>query len=82
MYYSNREKNQRSGNLQMKKCGDYIIRDADDEEPDCMMCDHCLASNDFCSDCGNWWLNYRRTTHTDDEPITENEYIALIRGEI
>ena len=66
----------------MKRCGDYIIRDADDEEPDCMVCDHCLSSDDFCSDCGNWWMNYRRTTHIDDEPITEAEYNALMRGEI
>ena len=66
----------------MRHCGDYIIRNADDEEPDCMRCDHCQAIEDFCEDCGKWWANYRRTTHINDEPITYEEYNALLRGEL
>lgn len=46
----------------MKILEHYIIYDADDEEPDCMMCDHC-QSGYFCESCGpeHWWYYYART---------------------
>lgn len=38
-----------------------VIYTADDEEPDCMMCDHGQGS-DLCNECGPeyWWHYYRR----------------------
>lgn len=38
-----------------------VIYTADDEEPDCLMCDHCQSS-DLCSECGpeHWWHYYER----------------------
>ena len=38
-----------------------VIYTADDEEPDCMMCDH-GQGNDLCSECGpeHWWHYYER----------------------
>ena len=37
------------------------IYTADDEEPDCLMCDNCQNS-DLCSECGpeHWWHYYER----------------------
>lgn len=39
------------------------IYTADDEEPDCMRCDHCCDSYEICEKCGAeyWWAKYRRT---------------------
>ena len=38
-----------------------VFHTADDEEPDCMMCDHCQGS-DLCDECGpeHWWHYYER----------------------
>ena len=46
----------------MKILYDCVIYDADDEEPDCMMCDHC-QSDCLCESCGpeHWWYYYART---------------------
>ena len=40
-----------------------IIHTADDEEPDCMRCDHCCDDDKICEECGPsfWWANYKRT---------------------
>lgn len=38
---------------------DCVICTADDEEPDCMMCDHGQGS-DLCNECEHWWHYYRR----------------------
>lgn len=45
----------------MKILDHYVIYTADDEEPDCLMCDHCQCS-DLCSECGpeHWWNYYER----------------------
>lgn len=45
----------------MKISNHCVIYTADDEEPDCMMCDHCQSS-DLCSECGpeHWWHYYER----------------------
>ena len=43
---------------------------ADDEEPDCMMCDHVEGSYEFCQkNCGDehGWNGYRRTEKLEDE---------------
>lgn len=45
-----------------------VIYNADDEEPNCMKCDHiCSAYESFCAKCGpdNWWQNYKRTEKHD-----------------
>ncbi len=38
-----------------------VIYTADDEEPDCLMCDYCQSS-DLCSECGpeHCWHYYER----------------------
>ena len=38
-----------------------VIYTADDEEPDCLMCDN-YQSSDLCSECGpeHWWHYYER----------------------
>ncbi len=38
-----------------------VIYTADDEEPDCMMCDHCQCSV-LCKECEpeHWWHYYER----------------------
>lgn len=64
----------------MKRCGDYIVRDADDEEPDCMKCDHVMASEDYCKDCGSWWANYQRTSTVNDEPVPYDEIRRIHEG--
>lgn len=56
----------------MKILDHCIIYTADDEEPDCMMCDYCHG-NDLCSECRpgrpeHWWRYYRR-----EEQNSENE---------
>ena len=45
----------------MKILDHCVIYTADDEEPDCMMCDHCQSS-DLCGECGpeHWWHYYER----------------------
>lgn len=45
----------------MKILDHCVIYTADDEEPDCLMCDHCQCS-DLCSECGpeHGWHYYRR----------------------
>ena len=45
----------------MKILDHCVIYTADDEEPDCLMCDHCQSS-DLCSECGpeHVWHYYRR----------------------
>lgn len=45
----------------MKILDHCVIYTADDEEPDCLMCDHCQSS-DLCSECGpeHGWHYYRR----------------------
>ena len=45
----------------MKIWNHCVIYTADDEEPDCMMCDH-VQCNDLCSECGpeHWWHYYDR----------------------
>lgn len=49
-----------------------VICTADDEEPDCMMCDY-FHGSDLCSECmpgspEHWWRYYRR-----EEQNSENE---------
>lgn len=53
----------------MKILDHCVIYTADDEEPDCMRCDHCQGS-DLCSECGpeHWWHYYER-----EEQNSENE---------
>ena len=56
----------------MKISNHYVIYTADDEEPDCMMCDHCQGS-DLCSECRpgrpeHWWRYYRK-----EEQNSKNE---------
>ena len=45
----------------MKIWDDCVIYTADDEEPDCMACDHCQGSC-LCEECGpeHYWHYYRR----------------------
>lgn len=45
----------------MKILDHCVIYTADDEEPDCLMCDHCQSS-DLCGECGpeHGWHYYRR----------------------
>ena len=45
----------------MKILDHCVIYTADDEEPDCLMCDYCQGS-DICSECGpeHWWNYYER----------------------
>ena len=45
----------------MKILDHCVIYTADDEEPDCIMCDHCQSS-DICGECGpeHWWHYYER----------------------
>ena len=48
----------------MKILDHCVIYTADDEEPDCMMCDYCHGS-DLCSECmpgrtEHWWHYYER----------------------
>ena len=45
----------------MKIWDHYVIYTADDEEPDCMICDHCEGSV-LCKECGpkHGWRYYRR----------------------
>lgn len=45
----------------MKILDHCVIYTADDEEPDCLMCDNCQSS-DLCSECGSehWWHYYER----------------------
>lgn len=45
----------------MKILDHCVIYTADDEEPDCLMCDNCQSS-DLCSECGHehWWHYYER----------------------
>ena len=45
----------------MKIWDDCVIYTADDEEPNCLICDHCQGS-DLCSECGpeHWWHYYER----------------------
>lgn len=43
---------------------------ADDEEPDCMMCDHVERNYEFCQEnCGDehGWYGYVRTENLEDE---------------
>ena len=47
-----------------------VIYNADDEEPNCMKCDHvCLTYELFCVKCGPdyWWQNYKRTERHEKE---------------
>lgn len=46
----------------MKAYDNCVIYTADDEEPDCMMCDYCQGS-DLCEECGpeHYWHYYERT---------------------
>lgn len=47
----------------MTKIWDYcVFYTADDEEPDCMKCDHCCQGSDLCDECGpeHWWHYYKR----------------------
>ncbi len=41
-----------------------VIYTADDEEPDCMMCDHCQGSS-LCEECGpeHYWHYYERAAN-------------------
>ena len=44
--------------------GNKIIYTADDEEPDCMICDYCECDPaEYCSNCGpeGWWQNFKHT---------------------
>lgn len=46
----------------MAKIWDYcVFYTADDEEPNCLICDHCQGS-DLCDECGpeHWWHYYER----------------------
>lgn len=42
---------------------------ADDEDPDCMMCDHCTGDYEVCNECGPQygWNNYSRTENPELE---------------
>ncbi len=42
-----------------------IIHNADDEEPNCMKCDHCFDGTPrFCEECGKYyWCHYQRTEY-------------------
>lgn len=48
----------------MKYLGSSIVWTADDEEPDCMMCDYCQGSS-LCEECGpeHYWHYYERTVN-------------------
>lgn len=45
----------------MKIWHNCVIYTAEDEEPDCMICDHCQGSV-LCDECGpeHWWHYYER----------------------
>lgn len=51
----------------MEIMGRYIIFTADDEMPDCLMCDHCDDDCDCSKFCGAeyGWAGYKRTEWVD-----------------
>ena len=52
------------------KNGKYLyVYNADNETPNCMMCDHVCGSQEKCDKCGPdyWWQNYERTEVEDSE---------------
>lgn len=54
----------------LNEVGDYYILNAYNEQPDCAICDNCMASFDFCcNQCGteHGWAGYERT-------ISKKEY--------
>ena len=58
-----------------------VIYTADDEEPDCMTCDHCEGSV-LCSECGpeHGWHYYRREEQNYRREEQNSEMSKLVRA--
>lgn len=56
----------------MKVYSNSIVYTADDEEPDCGMCDNC--DSDLCNKCGPdyWWHYYERVEDYNEPDFSDN----------
>ena len=60
-----------------------VIYTADDEEPDCLMCDYCQSS-DLCSECGpeHWWHYYEREEQNSENEQTNHRFKKIRLKEV